>query len=890
MPLQLLSGRLVILVFVVLNAIALIIYYAPYLFLGRCFYGSDHYLYFQPLTQFFKEQLQMGMLPLWNPYVHAGMAQVSIPSPGIFYPFNIYFAAFSYSQALALLLLTHQLIAATGAFLLLRSFRWGLAAAWMGGLAAGLNGYMYTLASNHTLSTTAAWIPLSLWTMRALEGDYSRQSLLMRMICAAICTAMLILAGRPEITTVGILSCAAYTVLWACFHKKTAALPRQAIAALLGGLLALPMVLPVIEWVLLSPRASGMKLEYVLLWSVNWYDLVSLIFAQPVGDRLLLGNPFLAEVADRSSHLPFLESACLGPVVFSLSIIGFMDRTWNYRWLILLFLAASLVMCLGHYTPIAPFLISKISALSIFRYPIKLLIVPVLILSLGASRGMFLLCQNALPRHSLTTVWTLWISATVLGALYSAAGAAFLPSLSPLSRALQLNVGISVTAGSMTGILTAALMTESMFGRKLISFERMPQALILLAAFSLVSAAFTFSNTPWVKADFFTRKPWLVQKLNELDIKLAPDGRLFNLFADPLTVPDFSQDQPGNNRFAQTFDYYQHCRDMLLANSHMNWKIPQTYGYEGAECAVYKNEVHDLMLHYRDLTEPRQSPGQSDKGKSGTAKPGTEKETAERGSDGRSARSLAEKVQSRDFYLWRLCQVTATKLVNTQIRRFDNMTLPLDPALFERMAESEDVNCRLYTVNDTLPRAFAASDWIWCDDQSEAVHAIEHGALPKEHPVQSNSPQSKLSYDRLIDLERTAIIERRAAGQESLASAAPAANAPHSEVAFVQDRPSLVALSAKLSRPAMVVLADQSYPGWKAYVNGIEKPLYRANAFMKAVYVQAGSSLIEFSYEPESVLWGLRVSLASLTVLFSMFATASAPSLLRFFKWTAGQT
>jgi hypothetical protein len=65
---------------------------------------------------------------------------------------------------------------------------------------------------------------------------------------------------------------------------------------------------------------------------------------------------------------------------------------------------------------------------------------------------------------------------------------------------------------------------------------------------------------------------------------------------------------------------------------------------------------------------------------------------------------------------------------------------------------------------------------------------------------------------------------------------------------------------------AVLVLADSHYPGWKAYVDGKEEVIRRANLFFRAVPVPAGNHMVEFRYEPWSFKIGQIVSLV--TVLF----------------------
>ncbi len=64
--------------------------------------------------------------------------------------------------------------------------------------------------------------------------------------------------------------------------------------------------------------------------------------------------------------------------------------------------------------------------------------------------------------------------------------------------------------------------------------------------------------------------------------------------------------------------------------------------------------------------------------------------------------------------------------------------------------------------------------------------------------------------------------------------------------------------------PTYVVLSQAWYPGWKAYVNGDEVPVWRANYAFDAIAAPAGRSEIEFVYEPESLRAGAAIGVASL--------------------------
>ncbi len=73
----------------------------------------------------------------------------------------------------------------------------------------------------------------------------------------------------------------------------------------------------------------------------------------------------------------------------------------------------------------------------------------------------------------------------------------------------------------------------------------------------------------------------------------------------------------------------------------------------------------------------------------------------------------------------------------------------------------------------------------------------------------------------------------------------------------------------------MLVLTDMWYPGWRAYVDGVEQPIYRVYHAFRGVSVPAGSHTVEFVYQPGMIAWGAGVSLASLAALVVAIRLAS---------------
>ena len=81
-----------------------------------------------------------------------------------------------------------------------------------------------------------------------------------------------------------------------------------------------------------------------------------------------------------------------------------------------------------------------------------------------------------------------------------------------------------------------------------------------------------------------------------------------------------------------------------------------------------------------------------------------------------------------------------------------------------------------------------------------------------------------------------------------------------------------LALKVNVLEEAPLVISNVYYPGWKAYISGIEVPIYRVDYLLQAIIVPKGESLIKFKFSPQSFYNGLYISLMTslLAILVSL--------------------
>ncbi len=79
--------------------------------------------------------------------------------------------------------------------------------------------------------------------------------------------------------------------------------------------------------------------------------------------------------------------------------------------------------------------------------------------------------------------------------------------------------------------------------------------------------------------------------------------------------------------------------------------------------------------------------------------------------------------------------------------------------------------------------------------------------------------------------------------------------------------PNELRVDVTTAHPVLLVLTDKYYPGWKVFVNGVEKQLVITNLCFKGVYLEAGTHKVIFSFRPKSFYIALFISCLTLLIL-----------------------
>jgi len=143
-------------------------------------------------------------------------------------------------------------------------------------------------------------------------------------------------------------------------------------------------------------------------------------------------------------------------------------------------------------------------------------------------------------------------------------------------------------------------------------------------------------------------------------------------------------------------------------------------------------------------------------------------------------------------------------------------------------------------------------------------------AVHKLVRVTSDDQANWYIMERLDDLHSEAVMFDPV---PALPTCIAPASAAADSVELKEDHGSRVSLSVRLSCPAMIVVSDTYFPGWRAYVDGAAARIYQVNAAMRGIIAPAGVHSVTMRYRPMVVYEG-----AALTFLGILGAALLARS------------
>jgi hypothetical protein len=143
----------------------------------------------------------------------------------------------------------------------------------------------------------------------------------------------------------------------------------------------------------------------------------------------------------------------------------------------------------------------------------------------------------------------------------------------------------------------------------------------------------------------------------------------------------------------------------------------------------------------------------------------------------------------------------------------------------------------VYEFTD-LPRARLVSTAVVLPDEQAVSHMLSSDFDPARQVVLSEPPPIELTGGDVVG-----------------------------QVEWIERNNNDMTLRVTADRPALLVLADNWFPAWRARVGDEEVPVLRANHSLRAVPITAGEHTVELYYHSDELTWSLRLTLLSLAVV-----------------------
>ncbi len=792
----------------------------PLVFGGKVLYWGTPLLQFYPWRKLAVDMIRSGHVPLWNHYLGNGTPLAANLQSAVFYPLNLIYLVAPVERAMSYSAVLHVILAGLFMYLYGRTIKLSRFASLVAALSYMFSGFLISRLGFLSMTNVTPWLPLLFCLAEHLISKRCPSHALL----LGLAIGLQLLAGHAQLWYYGLWAVAAYVIArgWQlckmqqgtretygrsrvlCLASSVAGVCLLwALAVLVGLGVAAVQLLPTAELALLSQRQSGAEYEFAMTYSFWPWRLITL-FAPD-----FFGNPARGDYWGYANY--WEDCGYVGVLPLLLALIALSTCLKQKRKQ-----RTSLPLSLiTHYASLVPFF-SLLSLLS-------------LLLAMGKNLPLYPLVFRWVPGFGFFQAPARFLYLYTLGiATLAGLGA----DLMVPSRRLERLSGYGVVASLAILLATVAV--------RFLPFP--PVKLTFVSALARFAVLLTIASLLLLyrgKVEFWSRKTGAMRKLHRLGVSpllvlwqilviafIAADLIIFGHALNPTTEPRLYELNTTSGAFLKgegrdyrifTFsgsDYDLKFKKYLLFDDFgpgdVDWLmglretfIPNLAVGEGLFSA---NNFDPLLVgHYERLVQE-----------------------VDKGLPRQIDQDLGRTIDKDHLPV-------ALRLLSLM-----NVKYILDygeiPGLNLIFADG----VRIYRNDDALPKAYVVF-------QAQAISDDEE--LLAELSSQTFDP-------------RRTVLLRPARSQESISY--PPIPYPLSLVPLSPEHsPNAVKIEVVLDRDGYLVLSDTYYPGWRAYVDGEEKEILRANYAFRAVPLESGQHTVLFKYDPLSFKAGLAISLTT---------------------------
>jgi hypothetical protein len=172
---------------------------------------------------------------------------------------------------------------------------------------------------------------------------------------------------------------------------------------------------------------------------------------------------------------------------------------------------------------------------------------------------------------------------------------------------------------------------------------------------------------------------------------------------------------------------------------------------------------------------------------------------------------------------------------------------------YDLLAADEGVT--LYENTKAMPRAFFAIETIEVPSHIEALRVLSSSDFDPHSTVVIEQATAAAASPQTVSVRVSDFTDRPMFSAGLVLAPATAT--------IIEDKRNRVTIQTDNGTEGLLVLSDNYYPGWRAYLDGVAVEIVRANCTMRAVKVPPGRHLVSFVFMPASLIASTYVSLGA---------------------------
>lgn len=353
------------------------------IFSAKIPFFRDLVSYFYPIKFSVAEAFKAGELPLWDRHMAAGFPIMAGFQSAVFYPPSVVFDLLPFFAAVRFTFVFHYAVAASGSYVLIRSWKYPIYVSLIGALLFSFGGTTVSLTNLLNHFQGAVWLPWSIYFWeRAIR--IRRWSAVAHFSLVALCQ---LLAGSPEIFLLSIGLVVLDTIRLSGkegFSGLSGNIARLSLAGLIVVGLGMVQLLPTVELILNSRRDQPIPVSEALAWSMRPSSLIGILLPTLEADS----STYLGARLLFAEGAPFLLTSYMGVIAIFGLCAWFGASRMKDRVVLAGLFVLSLLCALGSYTPIYPFLYTWLPLLRVIRFPEKFYYATYALLIFATVRGL----------------------------------------------------------------------------------------------------------------------------------------------------------------------------------------------------------------------------------------------------------------------------------------------------------------------------------------------------------------------------------------------------------------------------------------------------------------------------------------------------------------------